>query len=80
MASMSRDSLLVFVPHECPHGTVHIIREPCKAQPVAINTQTLKTAVPLITHRGKMCSDVNVLARLALQAGLAQPATNESPS
>ena len=32
----SRDSLLVFMPHLCPRGTMHIIKELCKAQPVEI--------------------------------------------
>ncbi len=43
----SRDSVLVFVPHQCPHG---IIKELWKAQPVAIKMQTLKNAVPLINQ------------------------------
>ncbi len=117
----SRDSHLVFVPHQCPHGIVRNIKEPCKARPVAIKTRTLKNAVPLTTQglscgtrtrnlfvllcwplsmrprrydrfvliglcwlygrsefpppprpdQGKMCSYVNVLARLALQASCA---------
>ncbi len=29
--SESRDSLLVFVPHQCPHGIVRIIKEPWRA-------------------------------------------------
>ncbi len=38
------------MPHQCLHGTLRIIKEPCKAQPVATEMRTFKNAVPLITQ------------------------------